>query len=36
MRITWDGTKNRTNQSKHGISFETAQHVFDDPLHLSR
>lgn len=36
MRITWDGAKNRTNQSKHGISFETAQHVFDDPLHLSR
>lgn len=35
MRITWDGAKNRTNQSKHGISFETAQHVFDDPLHLS-
>lgn len=36
MRITWDGIKNRTNQSKHGVSFETAQHVFDDPLHLSR
>lgn len=36
MRITWDGAKNRTNQSKHGIGFETAQHVFDDPLHLSR
>ncbi len=36
MRITWDGAKNQTNQSKHGICFETAQHVFDDPLHLSR
>ena len=27
----WDETKNRTNIVKHGISFETAKLVFDDP-----
>jgi hypothetical protein len=26
---TWDEDKNRINKQKHGISFETAQHVFD-------
>ncbi|WP_416172173.1 BrnT family toxin [Actimicrobium sp. CCI2.3] len=25
-----------SNQQKHGVSFETARHVFDDPLHLTR
>lgn len=32
MRWTWDENKNRRNQQKHGLSFETAQLVFDDPL----
>jgi uncharacterized DUF497 family protein len=36
MRWTWDPEKNRTNKRKHGLSFETAQLVFDDPLALSR
>lgn len=36
MRFEWDGRKNRANREKHGVSFETAQLVFDDPLHLSR
>ena len=36
MIITWDESKNRSNQSKHKVSFETAQLVFDDPLHVSR
>lgn len=36
MKITWDSNKDRINQQKHRISFETAQHVFDDPLHISR
>jgi uncharacterized DUF497 family protein len=36
MRFEWDEKKNRTNRQKHGVSFETAQLVFDDPLHLSR
>ena len=35
MRFTWDEAKNRANQAKHGLSFETARRVFDDPDHLS-
>jgi uncharacterized DUF497 family protein len=31
MRIEWDPAKNEINQTKHGIDFETAQLVFDDP-----
>jgi uncharacterized DUF497 family protein len=30
----WDETKNRKNQVKHGICFEEAQTVFEDPLAL--
>jgi len=35
MRFEWDEHKNRSNMAKHGVSFETAQHVFDDPFHVS-
>lgn len=35
MKLIWDQGKNRINQVKHKVSFETAQHVFDDPLHIS-
>jgi len=35
MIVDWDDKKNKANQAKHGVSFETAQHVFDDPHHLS-
>ena len=35
MRYEWDDNKNRANKAKHGISFETASLVFDDPVHLS-
>jgi uncharacterized DUF497 family protein len=35
MKFCWDENKNRINKSKHGISFETAKLVFDDPLHIS-
>lgn len=31
MRIEWDQAKNEINRTKHGIDFETAQLVFDDP-----
>ena len=31
MRIEWDPAKNEINRTKHGIDFETAQLVFDDP-----
>jgi len=30
----WDADKNRTNKVKHGISFETASLIWDDPDHL--
>lgn len=41
IRFEWDENKARTNQSKHGVSFEEAQTVFydeqalviDDPEH---
>jgi len=32
IRIEWDPTKNETNHAKHGIDFETAQLIFDDPF----
>ena len=35
MDFTWDDRKNRANRKKHGVSFETAAMVFDDPFHLS-
>lgn len=31
MRVEWDETKNETNREKHGIDFEIAQYVFEDP-----
>jgi hypothetical protein len=36
MRFEWDEGKNRTNRSKHGVSFETATLVFDDPHALTK
>jgi len=36
MIIEWDKNKNRTNKEKHGIDFESAATVFDDPLMQSR
>ena len=36
MRVTWKPAKDRANQKKHGLSFEAAQFVFDDPFHLTR
>ena len=35
IRIEWDENKNRSNQRKHGVSFEEAAQVFFDPLHAS-
>ncbi|WP_173195892.1 BrnT family toxin [Geobacter sp. SVR] len=32
----WDENKNRSNRAKHGIDFESAITVFDDPLMQSR
>ena len=36
MRWAWSLVRNRDNKRKHGLSFETAQLVFDDPRALSR
>src|SRR4051812_298366 len=33
MLFEWDIEKARTNLEKHGVSFETAKRVWDDPLH---
>jgi len=30
----WDNNKSRTNLSKHGISFDEAKTIFDDPLYI--
>lgn len=36
MLWSWDPRKERPNRRKHGLSFKTAQLVFEDPLALSR
>ncbi len=36
MRFEWDGEKNRLNKLKHGIAFESAALVFDDPYVIFR
>ena len=35
MRCEWNQDKDRANQAKHKVSFETACLVFEDPNHLS-
>lgn len=35
MLFLWDPNKAVANLKKHGVSFELAQSVFDDPFHLS-
>ena len=35
MVFEWDENKNRGNKKKHGVSFEVAKLVFDDPRLLS-
>ena len=34
VQFEWDQRKARTNLAKHGVSFELAQRVWDDPRHL--
>jgi len=36
MNCAWDENKNQLNIQDHKLSFEVAQRVFDDPLHISR
>ncbi|CDZ72847.1 Hypothetical protein NGAL_HAMBI2610_44740 [Neorhizobium galegae bv. orientalis] len=33
-RFEWDPQKARINKAKHGVSFELAEHIWDDPLHM--
>jgi uncharacterized DUF497 family protein len=35
MKFEWDENKNRSNQKKHGLRFETASLVFQDPHLIS-
>lgn len=36
LRWIWSEAKNRANKLKHGLSFETARLVFNDPLAASQ
>ncbi len=35
MEYDWDKNKALANLSKHGVSFEEAKTVFDDPLYVT-
>ena len=35
MIFAWDENKNRSNRRKHGVSFEAAARVFEDPRAVS-
>ena len=34
IRFEWDPVKAKSNERKHGIAFDDAMHVFDDPYAL--
>jgi uncharacterized protein len=34
MQFEWDSAKATANLSKHGVSFDEAKPVFDDPLYV--
>ena len=36
MQFEWDENKNKLNIQKHGVAFEDAKTVFDDPLQISK
>ena len=35
IRFDWDGQKARSNLAKHGVSFDEAKTVFEDPFAIS-
>jgi uncharacterized DUF497 family protein len=35
MHFEWDPRKDKSNQIKHGLSFDEARRVFDDPFQLA-
>jgi uncharacterized DUF497 family protein len=36
MKFEWNEEKNKLNQDKHGISFEEAKEIFEDPFQISK
>lgn len=36
MKFEWNEAKNRANVLKHGISFEEASEIFNDPMIVSK
>ena len=36
MKFEWSQEKSASNLQKHGVSFEEAREVFDDPFHISK
>ena len=34
MEFEWNNEKAKANSSKHGVSFDEAKTVFDDPLYI--
>lgn len=34
-RFEWDEAKNASNLKKHGVDFDTAKLMFDDPNHIA-
>lgn len=34
MKFEWDDSKAATNLAKHGVSFDEAKTVFNDPLYV--
>lgn len=36
MKFEWDAEKDRINKIKHGVSFNTAIHIFKDPKRIER
>ncbi len=34
--FSWDEVKSKSNQVKHGLSFQAAKFVFDDPSHVTK
>lgn len=35
IKVVWSDKKNRQNISKHGVDFNEARSIFDDPLQVS-
>ena len=36
MKFEWNEEKSMHNLQKHGVSFEEAKEVFEDPFHISK